>query len=209
MTDRSPKDDDPGGPQPVALARREDEVRLPDAYEREYMRSDGALLARDKRAAGGWLHAIFGVSAASIAALSLASGAWGSLATLPLLGALWLLFSVLRVSVSEASVNIQFGLFGPKIPIAAIESAEARNYNAMKFGGWGIKRSFDGEWIYNMPGDGGRGLRIVWRDAKGRERVTWVGSPRADALEAAIHQARAALPAAPEAPALGEGEPRT
>jgi hypothetical protein len=121
---------------------------------------------------------------------ALASGAWQALPlALPVVALLWLMFSVLRVTVSAGSVKVQYGFFGPEIPIAAIESAEATSYDWKRFGGWGIRRGIGGEWIYNMPGDGGRAARIVWRDAKGRRRVVLIGSPRAEALAAAVQGA--------------------
>ena len=57
-----------------------------------------------------------------------------------------------------------------------------------------------------MPGDGGRAVRLVWRDAKGRRRVVLIGSPRAEALAEAVQGARAALPAGPERAALTRGQ---
>jgi hypothetical protein len=115
-----------------------------------------------------------------------------ALISLPILFAVWMLFSVLRVTVSEGRVNVQYGVFGPTIPMHAIESAEATRYDWKKFGGWGIRRSRDGEWIYNMPGDGGRAVRIVWRDAQGNRKVTLVGSREPEALAKAIHRGRRA-----------------
>src|SRR5690606_24744972 len=134
-------------------------------------------------------------------------GAVGIAVGLPLVALVWLLFAVLRVTVSEGQVNVQYGLFGPKIPIAAIEAAEIVEFDWKRVGGWGIRRSFAGEWIYNMPGDGGRLVRIVWRDLRGRRRVTQVGSPRADELLRQIQGAQKALPPGARAPALKASEP--
>ena len=81
------------------------------------------------------------------------------LCALPIL-VIWAMFMVLRVAVNTAHVHVQLGLFGPKIPIADILSCEATTYDWKKFGGWGIRRSFDGEWAYNMMGDAGRAVRL-------------------------------------------------
>ena len=136
---------------------------------------------------------------------AVASGAWiGAAVGLPMLAMIWVLLSVLRVTVSSGGVSVQYGLFGPQIPSAAIESAEATTYDWKQFGGWGIRRSRQGEWIYNMPGDGGRAVRIVWRDRKGRRRVTLIGSPQPEPLAQQVRRARAALPASAERKALPE-----
>lgn len=166
--------------------------RLPDAYESEYMRGEGMVLYRDKSRARWPMHAIFGaVMLLTIGTAFAGPGAWvGTVVTAPLLLLTWLLFSVLRVTVSEGHVNIQYGLFGPKIPVAAIESAEAVDYDWKRFGGWGIKVNAQGEWIYNMPGDGGRAVRIAWQ-RKGKTRVTYVVSYDADNLAQQISTARA------------------
>jgi len=183
------------------------EARTPDLYERKFMAGQGVVLHRDKHRAGGAMHAIFGASVLTMVVVTAATGQWLALLfSLPLMALAWLLFSVLRVTVSAGSVNVQYGLFGPEIPIAAIESAEATSYDWKRFGGWGIRRNFQGEWIYNMPGDGGRAVRLVWRDAKGRRRVVLIGSPRAEALAEAVQGARAALPASPERAALTRGQ---
>jgi hypothetical protein len=169
--------------------------RSPDAYEKRYMAGEGMVLHRAKQRAPWHLHALMGLSAAGmLGAVFAAPGAWlAPVIGMPILLVAWLLFAVLRVTVSEGHVNIQYGLFGPKIPIAAIQSATATRYRWTKFGGWGIKRSLNGEWIYNMPGDGGRAVRIEWTNAKGKRNVTLIGSKDPEALAAAIHQAQRAL----------------
>src|SRR5690606_33775091 len=96
------------------------------------------------------LHAIFGVIATLIVvSAAMSSGGWiGAAIGLPILALFSLLFSVLRVTVSQGHVNVQLGLFGPKIPIAAIESAEPLDYDWKQFGGWGIRLNSKGEWMY-------------------------------------------------------------
>jgi len=170
--------------------------RLPDPYERDYMQGEGMVLYRDKTSSPWQLHAGFGAIAAVMITLAiLVPGGWVSTAIgLPLVGVLWLLFSILRVTVSQGHVNVQLGLFGPKIPIAAIESVEALDYDWKQFGGWGIRLNAKGEWMYNLPGDGGRAVKMVWRDRKGRRKVTYVASRENEQLAAAIERARKALP---------------
>jgi hypothetical protein len=182
-----------GADEPKSLATREPEAL--DPYERDYMAGQGAVLYRGKRPAPKWMQLVMG-SMALVGVGMVVTPAWAlSLLFVPLGVLLWALFAVLRFTISEGAVKIQYGLFGPTIPTAAIESAEAVDYDWKKFG-WGIHVSLDGEWMYNMPGDGGRAVRIVWRDAKGKRRVTHIGTPDATAAAAAVRTAMRALPAA-------------
>lgn len=171
------------------------------------MRGEGMVLYRDKTSSPWQLHALFGAAAAAILVSAIVTpGAWVSAAMgLPIIAILWLLFSILRVTVSQGHVNVQLGLFGPKIPIAAIESVEALDYDWKQFGGWGIRLNAKGEWMYNLPGDGGRAVKMVWRDRKGRRKVTYVASRENEKLAAAIGSARAALPPGSSNAALSEG----
>lgn len=180
-----------------SLAMVDASGRVPDEYESEYMRGEGMVLHRDKSRAPWPLHALFGAAMLLTAATAFSGpGAWvGTAVSMPLLAMAWLLFSVLRVTVSEGRVNIQYGLFGPTIPIAAIESAEAVEYDWKSFGGWGIRVNAKREWIYNMPGDGGRAVRITWHDRKGKRKVTYVGSLESERLARQINRARELGPA--------------
>ncbi|MCH9685159.1 MAG: hypothetical protein K0V04_27225 [Deltaproteobacteria bacterium] len=197
--------------EPSRALAKSDAGNTPDAYEREYMKGEGLVLHRAKQRAPWFLHAIFGAAALSVLLPVFAgqSGALlGAAIGLPIVALAWMLFAVLRVTVSEGNVNVQYGLIGPTIPVAAIESAKATRYHWTKFGGWGIRRNLHGEWIYSMPGDKGRAVRVVWRNAKGRKKVTFIGSSEHEALAEAIATARKALPAAgPDPVALPTGGP--
>lgn len=180
--------------------------RTPDLYERKYMPGEGVVLYRDKRRAPWQLQALFAASGLSVLIATIASGQlWALAIGLPPLLIVWLLFAVLRVTISEGHVNVQYGLFGPKIPISAIEKVEAISYDWKTYGGWGIRYAGHREWMYNMPGDGGRAVRITWRDARGT-RITAVGNRHAETLVSAIRQAQTALPASPAMPALPPDE---
>jgi hypothetical protein len=127
--------------------------------------------------------------------------------TIALLSIIALLFAVLRVTVTRSELIIQYGLFGPRIPLAAITESKAVDYSWMDYGGWGIRRGRDGSWAYNMVGDAGRAVRIEWTDPKGKKQVTLVASPDPEALARAIQRAR--TPARPKLrvapdPALAE-----
>lgn len=182
------------------------DTRQVDAYERAYM-GEGTVLYRDKMVAGTRLYVFLGAIAALIFGIGAVQGTVASsLVSLPILAAFWLLFGVLRVSVTDAHVNIQYAVWGPKIPLAAIESATAIKYKWTSFGGWGIRRGPEG-WMYNMIGDGGNAVKIVWRDG-GERKVTFIGTQTAEELARQIDKAQRALPAAAkeEPAALTSGE---
>lgn len=178
-----------------------DSPGAPDAFEREYMKGEGMVLYRDKMVAGRTMNLILAGTAAFLAATSIGTGSFaGVLLSLPLLAVIWLLFGVLRVTVSEQSVDVKLGLFGPKIPMRSIESVLAMDYKWSSVGGWGIRKA-PGGWMYNMPGDGGRAVKIVWRDEAGKKKITYVGTKTATELAAAIKKGFAALPPGKDGPA--------
>lgn len=189
-----------------------DPTRPPDPYEQRYMAAEGVVLYRHKHSAPWQLHAIFFAAmvtafAAAFAVGGVIGGAVGVAVGAPLLALAWLVSAVLRVSVSEQHVNVQYGLFGPKIPIAGIEQAELVQYDWRRIGRWSIKRSLAGELVINMPGDGGRAVRMIWRDARGKRRVVHVGSPRAEDLLRQIGRAQRALAVGPGRAALEPDAP--
>lgn len=185
----------------TALAPRAG-AALPDAFEREYMTGEGLVSYRDKMVAGWKMNTAIAAVAGLMVFEAVSTGIWGSVTIgVPLLLVLWLLFGVLRVSVSERAVEIKLGLFGPTIPMDAIESAQPIDYRWTAFGGWGIRRGPEG-WMYNILGDEGRAVKIRWRDSKGQPQVTYVGTRTAEALAEAIERGRKALPPAAEPHAL-------
>jgi hypothetical protein len=142
----------------------------PDPYEAKYMSGPGGALYFAKMTAPRFFHLLFllpllvSVGSALVAHAPL---------LVPLLSILplffvWILFSALRISVTAKEVHVQYGLFGPRIPIESIESCEACEYDWKQYGGWGIRYGRDGTVAYNMLGDGGRAVRISYK--KGRRR---------------------------------------
>ncbi|MFO0592561.1 MAG: DUF3093 family protein [Polyangiaceae bacterium] len=174
-------------------------MRAPDDYEAHYMAGDGVIY-RDKMKAPKLFFAILLVPmliqlvalvAVALAPAPLPLGVYLPFPfTVALLALIGLLFSVLRVTVTQREVYVQYGLFGPKIPIEQIVRAEAVAYDWKQYGGWGIRRARDGSWAYNMMGDAGRAVRIVWSDGKGGTNTTLVASSDPEALARAIQVAR-------------------
>ena len=167
--------------------------RKSDAYETQHMSEDGEeqFLYRDKFVAPWPFHIIMlATPLASVLPFLFVPMQWMALVIgLPLI-VLWLMFSVMRVSVSTEHVHAQLGIFGPKIPIDAIQSARAVKYDWKKFGGWGIRRSLDGQWAYNMLGDAGHAVEIVYDDAEKGSQTVLLTSGEATLLADAIAQAR-------------------
>ena len=185
-----------------------DGPRAPDRYEAEYM-SGEPVRYRDKIKASRAFHLLLAV-VTLLPLVTLGSLVWVAASTgqpVPagvfvspaimtvLLPLLWILFSVLRVTVTDRSVFIQYGLFGPRIPLDRIDRCEAVTYNWQRYGGWGIRRGADGSIAYNIMGDAGRGVRITWRNDKGKEVVHVIASPNPEGLARGILEARAALAA--------------
>jgi hypothetical protein len=175
--------------------------RSADGYEAKYMSGGGEVLYRDKMVGGrGWRALLLGLPVAatilgstpallvdpSPATIAFAVG--GTLfATVP-----FLLFSTLRVTVSTEQVHVQFGLWGPKIPIASIVASEVVSYDWKEYGGFGIRRGGDGSWVYNMMGDQGRAVKVRWMK-DGKEHTHLLSSNDPQALASAIREARARL----------------
>ena len=170
--------------------------KAPDPYERDYMKGQGAVLYRDKMVSGAKFNAFLATMGAVVIGIGALQGTMiPALTVLPLLALLWIFFGVIRVTVSEEALSIQYGLIGPTIPMHAIESATAIQYKWTSVGGYGIRRAPDG-WMYNMMGDGGNAVKVVWHDAKGKRKVTYVGTKTAEKLAEEISRGRAALQAA-------------
>lgn len=175
-------------------------TRAPDDYEARYMAGEDVLY-RDKIKVPWKFFLLFAlpmvvqIIAAAAAALSDKPVPVGVFLMFPvtmgILALVALLFAVLRITVTRREVIVQYGLFGPRIPVSAIQDCQAVKYNWMDYGGWGIRRGRDGSWAYNMVGDAGRAVRIEWTDPKGKKQVTLVASPGPDALARAVNEARA------------------
>jgi hypothetical protein len=176
-----------------------------DEYERKYMGGSGPL-ARSRLANPWWFHLLI----APAALISLVAGIQALPVTIvPLVLSafvllLWVCLWYLRVAVTASHVHIQYGLFGPRIPIEAIREARAETYDWARHGGWGVRYRPGVGWAYSVPGRGGRGLKLIYVD-KGREREVFVSSDRPEELVAGIERARggARVPSAPTEGARG------
>ncbi len=97
------------------------------------MAGSGAL-HREKMKAPWWFHCMFLAPVVFVWVVFFIGGSKPPplavpIALTPLLMLIWLLFAVLRVTVTKEHVVVQYGVFGPKIPIDAITSAEEIDYD--------------------------------------------------------------------------------
>lgn len=152
--------------------------RPDDEYTARYMEGGRALVQTRQRMVW-WFFALLGFSAAVQVIAAVAVGAWVNLLAVPLIAVVGLLFSHLRVTVTPTHLYIQYGLFGPTIPLERVESAEVVKYQPLKYGGWGIRRSLDGTRAYSVPGNDGEAALVSYRDDKGALRKVVVTTPRA------------------------------
>lgn len=166
-------------------------AQSPDEFERQYMSAGGSVI-HTRQAMPWWFFALMGAVALVEVGAAIAAHNPVSLLTLPLLAVVSLVLSHVRVTVTAESVDVKLGLWGPKVLLSQIERCEAKPYEAMRFGGWGIKRAVDGTWAYSVPGGAGEGVELHWRDAKGALRKTFVTTPRAAEVAVAIERGRAA-----------------
>ncbi len=133
----------------------------------------------------GWFFALMAFAlVAQVGATVAASSLLGWLAV-PLLLLLTLLLSHLRLSVTASHVHVQLGLFGPKIPLSAVQSAGADHYAPLRCGGWGIRYA-GGVWGYSVPGGRGDAVEVVWVDGHGARRTHVITCEDGPAMARAI-----------------------
>jgi hypothetical protein len=98
-----------------------------------------------------------------------------------------LTLSVLRTVVTSEEVHVQYGLWGPRIPIEAIRSCKVVPYDVLKYGGWGLKYR-NGVWAYTMHGHPDV-VELEW-DERGKTKHAVVSSDDPAMLARKIQQSR-------------------
>jgi hypothetical protein len=137
--------------------------------------------------------AIFSTIAGATVAAGLAAGTPAALGLVFLAAAIGFVFlaltlSVLRTVVTSEEVHVQYGLWGPRIPVRAIRKAKVVKYDVVRYGGWGLKYR-KGSWAYTMPGHPNV-VELEWEE-DGKTKHAVVSSEDPEMLARKINQARA------------------
>jgi hypothetical protein len=110
--------------------------------------------------------------------------------------------------VTDHAVHLQYGLWGPTIPLDAIESVEIAKYDWTRFGGWGLRGTGD-ERAFTIQGHDDATLCVRWRE-DGVLKTVWFSTEDPANTMLAIERARAARKASPRVRvAFAEGAPDT
>lgn len=162
-----------------------------DLYARAFMGGDSVLFF-DRVRAPWWLNSVMVLAGAGGVVACVANGDYGVAAGLAVMStSAAALLAMLRVTVTTTHVHVQYGLFGPKLALAEIAAVDVVDYEAARWGGWGIRGSLKGGTAYSIPGRGGKSVRITTTTGK----VVEVTSEQPAALRSAILDARSALTA--------------
>ena len=142
----------------------------------------------------GWflltiLSGALGVTAAILTAVAIAGGLSGweavlfyaamSLAIVVLIFVI-INFTMLSIAVAFEGVEFRYGLFAKRLRFDQIRSVEAKGYEWLRYGGWGLRFSTGGRRAWNMPFLS-TGVTIE-ADEDGREREYYVTSRNPEEL---------------------------
>ncbi len=170
---------------------------MADDYERTQMAGTGEVLYRYRVTSPPWLLALaagapglglFGLAIAT-ALSGVATGAAigfaaAGAAIVGLMTMVHLVFAVGRIAVSEGEVLVQMGLWGPRIPIREIVSAEPVSLPGKRIG-MGTGSDLRGNRTIRMWGDNAKSVRLTLQNGKTFTFVT----KEPEALLAAIREA--------------------
>jgi hypothetical protein len=164
-----------------------------DGYEKRYMAADDAVVVARQRMPPSY-HAVLAVPLIGLVAAAVVAHVYALLALVPLLLLMWALFLYLRVVVSATHVHIQLGVFGPKIPIGAIEAVRVGKYDSAKYGDKAMRTASDGSTAYYVGCE--TGVEIVYRSEAGGSTTVFASCEEAAKIVEAVERARrAAAPA--------------
>lgn len=94
---------------------------------------------------------------------------------------------VLRTVVTKKAVHVKYGLWGPTIPLEAIQSCRVTEYDWTEFGGWGMRRGMNNSWAY-VP-KSGPVVEVKYLE-DGKTKRVLIGASDAASTAQAIEAAR-------------------
>lgn len=94
---------------------------------------------------------------------------------------------VLCIVVTKKAVHVKYGLWGPTIPLEAIQSCRVTDYDWTEFGGWGMRRGRNNAWAY-VP-KSGPVVEVKYLE-DGKTKRVLIGASDAASTAQAIEAAR-------------------
>ena len=140
--------------------------------------------------------ALLGVFAGLLTGLPISGALEGteSLVVYPVLGFAMLVilfamlnFLVLLTTISEHGLEFRFGLLARRFAWNQIDGAEAKPYNWLAYGGWGIRIALGGRRAWSLLGVS-RGVEVSVTVRKGRQLRYFISSARPDEMAKALQQ---------------------
>jgi len=95
-------------------------------------------------------------------------------------------FTMLSIAVAASGIEFRYGLFAKRFRFDQIRSVEARRYEWLRYGGWGLRWSTGGRRAWNMPFLN-TGVAIT-ADEGGREREYYVSSRQPEELARVLNE---------------------
>lgn len=99
-------------------------------------------------------------------------------------------FLTLLTTVSDRGLEFRFGLFARRFAWNEINGAEAKPYNWLSYGGWGIRIAFGGRRAWSLLGVS-HGVEVAVKGRNERQLTYFVSSARPDEMAAALRQGMA------------------
>ena len=99
-------------------------------------------------------------------------------------------FLTLLTTVSDHGLEFRFGLFARRFGWNEINGAEAKPYNWLSYGGWGIRIAFGGRRAWSLLGVS-HGVEVSVTGRNDRQFTYFVSSARPDEMAAALRQGMA------------------
>ncbi|MHC4819881.1 MAG: hypothetical protein ACYTF8_17695 [Planctomycetota bacterium] len=150
---------------------------------------------RERVAWPGWFYLVLAVAlsvgifgtAGALARHGLGVGAGVALAALLVVATVFLRMRYIVLEFGPAGASFGFGRPGRHVPTDRIVSAEAEQYSAARYMGWGYRMGWEPrDRAYSVIGCG-RGVRLVFDDERGRRWKVFLACRDPEAAIAALN----------------------